>query len=425
MNSPIKSSRFSFFSIAALLTIVLLTACSDFFEPVESTSEPTEYGFNYWLLQETYLYEDELPQLDAQGDSVAELYEALEDPFTRYIPPSKSEETSSHINTSIVQGDIGLEYSLYPGAEHPLVISRVYPGSPADMAKVPRYGTILEINGVDIVGENAYSTYDSILNVNKAIDLKIAYQGDSLHYEMEKADIYAPTVFVDSMNGIEIITIRGFKPSTIDTKNGTLGELKAHLDSTQSTNSARLIDLRGNPGGHVNQCIAMADLFIKEGIISSRKWRSFEPDGESVYRNETEYAQSGDAGEEKKFIVLINKGSASCAEIFAVALQEEAGIPVAGETSYGKGIGQSTWNTPAGGLAIITNLEFLTPKGNSYHKKGIVPDFPCETASLQCGFDAIQNYYGKTKQKSIGFHINELPVLRKEKALIGALLQGN
>lgn len=409
----------------AAVFALFLAACSDFFEPVKSTPEPTEYSYNYWLLQRTYLYEGELPLLDADGDSISSLYNALNDPYTRYVPPSKSEETSSHINTSIVQGDIGLEYSLFPGMEHPLVIQRIYPNSPADRAKVPRYGNILEINGVEITGDNAYATYDSVLSQNKNIILTVSSQDDTLQFEMEKEDIYAPTVFADTINDIEIITIRGFKPSTIDAKEGTLGELRRHLDSTRTSKEVRLLDLRGNPGGHISQCIAMADLFIKEGIISTRKWRSISPDGESVHRSETEVAKSGDSGEDGKFVLLLNRGSASCTEIFAAALQEGRGIKVAGETSYGKGIGQSTWSTPAGGLAIITNLEFLTPKGNSYHKKGIIPDYPCETASIQCGFDAIQKYYESRKSKKESISLKDILVLRKESVVGGAFIEGD
>ena len=63
--------------LAFLFLLLFLTACSDFFHPVESTPEPTEYSYNYWLLQRTYLYEDELPQLDENGDSVQELYSKL------------------------------------------------------------------------------------------------------------------------------------------------------------------------------------------------------------------------------------------------------------------------------------------------------------------------------------------------------------
>lgn len=404
--------------------VLFFTACSDFFEPVDSTPEPTEYSYNYWLLRRTYLFEDELPLLDENGDSVSELYDKLSDPFTRYVLPSKSEATITHINTSVVPGDVGLEYFQITGAEHPLVIYRVYADGPAGRAGVPRHGNILNVNGVEITN---YEVYDSVLTYSKDISMQIAYMGDTALYEMVKEDVYAPTVFVDTSKNIPVITITGFKLMTADKVNGTLGELKAYLDSTQNVTEPRIIDLRNNPGGHVSHCVAMADLFIKNGVISTRAWRFFSGDGEPTYNRFSEMATPGHSGENGKFVMLVNKNSASCAEIFVAALHEGAGIPVAGQTTYGKGIGQSTWNTMNGGLAIITNLEFLTPQGNSYHKKGIVPDYPCDDVSLQCGVEAVYKYFGKStleKARDTLF-AEEHAVLRRTNDIGGAFMKGD
>lgn len=408
--------------VISLSSLVFLAACSDFFHPVESTPEPTEYSYNYWLLTRTYLYEDELPLLDEEGDSVNELYNKLSDPFTRYVPPAKSEQTRNHLNTSIIPGDVGMEYAAYYNMEYPILIYRVYKNGPAGRAGVPRFGNILSVNGVELKGENAFNTYDSLLTYNTEISMVVASNSDTTLYKMTKEDIYAPTVFIDTLNNIPFITITGFKLNTADQKNGTLGELRAYLEETRGTTQPRILDLRGNPGGHVSQCIAMADLFIEKGVISTRSWRSIAPDGNPIYKKVTETAKEGDAGEGGKFIALVNKGSASCAEIFAAAIQEGANIPIVGDTTYGKGIGQSSWNTMAGGLAIITNLDFLTPKNNSYHKTGIIPDYPCEPATIQCGLEALEHFYGKKSNKA---RVLEPVTLRRSLDMGGAILQGD
>lgn len=416
----------SVFCFFALLTI--LCGCSDFFKPVESTPEPTEYTYNYWLLERTYLFEEELENLDPEGDDPQTLYDILKDPFTRYVPPSKSESATITINTSIVPGDLGMEYLLYAFYPHPLCIARVYPDSPAGRAGIPRRGCIIDINGRELIqaeGSNlnsVYATYDSILRYNKDIELTVAYLDDTLTYQLQKEDVYAPTVFVDTLDEVIIVSITEFKQTTVDREQGSFGELKAYLDSTRNVKQPRILDLRGNPGGHVNQCVSMADLFIKSGPISTRSWRSFKGDGSPTKMESTVKAIEGDAGEDGKFIVLVNGGSASCAEIFTAAIAEGAGIPVAGTTTYGKGIGQTTWNTVTGGLAIITNLEFLTPKGNSYHKKGIIPDMQCETATLQCGFDALQKYYGKTSSNKMGLSLPQ-SISRSKASLGGAHIE--
>lgn len=398
-------SVFCIFAIS--LFAAFMCGCSDFMSPVESTPTPNEYEFNYWLLNSTYLFEEELPNLDPKGDSVQKLYATLEDPYTRYVAPSKSEAATQQMNTSIVEGDIGLEYMYNLNAEHPMFVYRVYPESPAALAKVPRHGNIISINGREIKSYEEKAVYDSIMNYSKEITLRIAFESDTSDYSMEKTTIYAPTIFVDTLDGMIYIQIREFKLNTFDKKNGTYGELKSYLDSTRNEKGVRILDLRNNPGGHVNQCVSMADLFVKEGTLSTRHWRTFNSEGKPTHYKISTNAKPGDAGENGKFLLLVNGNSASCAEIFTAAVTELAPIPVVGQTSYGKGIGQTSWSTKAGGLAIITNLEFLTPKGNSYHKKGIVPDYPCEiTGSVyDCVADAAEKEFGtKKSSKKAGLY---------------------
>lgn len=367
--------------------------------PVKSTPTPNEYEFNYWLLNHTYLFEEELAYLDPDGDSVQTLYSTLSDPYTRYVPPSKSDVTVQHMNTSIVEGDVGIEYIYDLNDPHMRMVSRVYPESPAAKAGVPRHGHIISINGHEVTGIDDIEVYDSIMDHTKDITLRIAYNSDTSDYQMEKATIYAPTIFIDTLYGMTYVQIREFKLNTYDKENGTFGELKTYLDSTRNEKGVRILDLRNNPGGHVNQCIGMADLFVKEGTLSTRHWRTFTADGGTEhYRSSTE-AKPGDSGEDGKFMILVNGNSASCAEIFTAAVTELAPIPVVGQTTFGKGIGQTTFSTKDNGLAIITNLEFLTPRGNSYHKKGIVPDYPCEiTASIyECVANAAEKEFGEKK----------------------------
>ncbi len=372
----------------AVLLLSLL-GCSDFIHPVKSTPEPTEYSFNYWLLQRLYLYEDELPNLPEEGDSVQTLYRILKDPYTSYTIPSKSEDRATQTNTSkIIGGDVGMRYYNIVDVEYPIFISRVYPKSPAGRAGVPRYGNILKVNGTKLKGEHAKATYDSTLAFNKNIDLLIAYKGDTTLYKLQKEEVFAPTVFVDTLfensskgyPGIIFVTIEGFKPVTADQDSGTYGELKSYLISSKKDKRVRVLDLRNNPGGHVNQCLSMADLFVSKGTLSTRKWRMLTADGGSATSISATVAKAGDVGESGKYIILANRGSASASEIFISAVTELTDIPLVGKTTYGKGIGQTQFWTYAHGIATVTDIEFKTPKGTSYHGKGIAPKYECEGA---------------------------------------------
>ena len=391
-------SRLSSF-VFRLSSLVLLAACSDFMSPVKETPEPTEYQYNYWLLEKTYLYEDELDKLDPDGDSVQALYRVLDDPYTRYVPPSKSKQSDRQMTTSVVEGDIGLEYMYDPEAEHILFVYRVYPKSPAAKAGVPRYGNIISINGHEIKTQDDIAVYDSIISFTQEISLKIKHDNTTRTYKMIKADIYAPTIFVDTIGELVYIQIKDFKPETVDRDSGSYGELRDYLDSTRNEKGVRVLDLRNNPGGYVSQCVSMADLFVKKGMLSKRKWKVFDANGNAVHRSDIRDAKPGDSGEDGKFLLLVNQNSASCAEIFTAAVTELAPIPVVGYTTFGKGIGQTTWATKAGGRAIITNLEFITPKNGSYHKTGIAPDYPCnEFESIyDCVEDAAKAEFGRKK----------------------------
>ena len=410
-------SRFSPFMVVVFF--LLLTACSDFISPVKSTPEPTEYSFNYWLLQRIYLYEDELSNLPVNGDSIQVLYKTLTDPFTTYTPPSKSEERVTHINTSmVIGGDIGMRYFYNRNQEYPIIITQVYPKAPAGRAGVPKYGNILKANNIELKGDKAQNIYDSIVDYSETVNILVAFRNDTKLYKLKKETVYAPTIFIDTLYqdssknapGIVFITIEGFKLTTADPDSGTYGELKSYLDSTKSDKRVRVLDLRGNPGGHVNQCIAMADLFVSKGTLSTRRQRSLDEDGETKYTTTSINAKAGDPGESGKFIILANRGSASCAEIFIAAVTETTDIPFVGTRTYGKGIGQSTFYTYAGGLATITNFEFLTPKGNSYHKIGIIPKYECNDLGENCAAQLAHELYGvkiPSQDNSLAKHGNE------------------
>lgn len=409
-----------------LPALIFFAACSDFLQPVESTPTPTEFEYNYWLLQRTYLFEDELPNLDPEGDSVQTLYEALKDPYTRYVPPSKSEAVSISINTSIVEGDVGMEYMLLANSLYPIFTYRVYPDGPAGRAGIPRYGNIRSVNGVELTGDDAFATYNAILDTSAQVELVIYRDSTETTYNITKETVYAPTVFVDTLNSVIFVTITEFKLNTADKDSGTVGELKAYLDSTQNEKSTRVINISKNPGGHVSQCVRAADMFVSQGTLSTREWRTFAPDGKNAYKKLSMEAVKGDPGEKGKFVILASGGSASCAEIFAASVSELTDTPILGKTTFGKGIGQTNWKTIAGGLAIITNLEFKTPKGNSYHKKGIVPDYECDGDMVLCVSDFVKSKSGAlAKPGKTPEDLSPFSIIERNPNVGGAILQQN
>jgi carboxyl-terminal processing protease len=135
-----------------------------------------------------------------------------------------------------------------------------------------------------------------------------------------------------------------------------------------------VIDLRGNPGGLLDQAIAVSDDFLEKGAIVLTKGRGLE---ETQRAN----ARPGDIAEGKQVVVLINGGSASASEIVAGALQDHKRATIIGTRSFGKGSVQTI--IPLGGGAQngairLTTARYYTPSGRSIQAKGIEPDVQVE-----------------------------------------------
>ena len=155
-------------------------------------------------------------------------------------------------------------------------------------------------------------------------------------------------------------------------KNG-IDDMKAELgDNLQGI----VLDLRNNPGGLLDQAIAVSDAFLEKGEIVSTRGR----DNENVQRYN---ARAGDLADGLPMVVLINGGSASASEIVAGALQDHRRAVVLGTASFGKGSVQTIIPLQRNGAMRLTTARYYTPSGRSIQAKGIEPDILVEPATVQ------------------------------------------
>src|SRR5258707_14507086 len=137
-----------------------------------------------------------------------------------------------------------------------------------------------------------------------------------------------------------------------------------------------VLDLRNNPGGLLDQAIAVSDAFIERGeIVSTRGRRS-----EDAQRYN---ARAGDIANGLPIVVLINGGSASASEIVAGALQDHRRAILLGTKSFGKGSVQTIIPLPGHGAMRLTTARYYTPSGRSIQAKGIEPDIYVEPAKIE------------------------------------------
>jgi carboxyl-terminal processing protease len=151
--------------------------------------------------------------------------------------------------------------------------------------------------------------------------------------------------------------------------------MKQAVDDMKKTIGPKLkgyvIDLRNNPGGLLDQAIAVSDAFLEKGAIVLTKGRNA---GESNRAN----AKPGDITDGKPVVVLINGGSASASEIVAGALQDHKRASVIGTRSFGKGSVQTMIPLGANGGLRLTTARYYTPSGRSIQATGISPDYAVE-----------------------------------------------
>jgi len=204
---------------------------------------------------------------------------------------------------------------------------------------------------------------------------------------MRKGEIQEPTVYLDSIEGIPYVQIKSYKVNT-NNPHGTYSEFRNVLQEIKGAKAA-IMDLRGNPGGNIGHCTAMAAELVplnSELVYDVQHYRDSKRG--NVVDISHDYArdfltQEG-LGVNIKWVILMNKGSASCSERFTAAVKyNRPETVVIGQTSYGKGIGQMYAKTYMGGLAYITCLQTFYPNGETFHNIGIIPDIPTEPGNIE------------------------------------------
>jgi carboxyl-terminal processing protease len=288
------------------------------------------------------------------------------DPHSAYLNPKSFRDMQ--VQTRGEFGGLGIEVTMENG-----VVKVVSPidDTPASKAGLLTNDLITHLDGEQIVGLTLEQAVEKMRGpVNTPISLTIVRKGrdDAFDVKIVRDVIRINAVKARAEGDVIYVKLSTFNEQTHANLVKAIENLKK---SAGKTLKGYVIDLRGNPGGLLDQAIAVSDDMLEKGAIVLTKGRGLE---ETQRAN----ARPGDITEGKPITVLINGGSASASEIVAGALQDHKRATVIGTRSFGKGSVQTIIPLGANGAIRLTTARYYTPSGRSIQAKGIDPDVVVE-----------------------------------------------
>ena len=356
---PFIMGIFLLIFVTAGITTIALTAGD---EKVQSIA-PSKYP-QFEKLYSTYdtIKKDYYKDIDDENlvnGAIEGMIKGLDDPYSDYMDQKEAKSFNESISSSF-EG-IGAEIQEQDGKI--MVVSPIK-GSPAEKAGIRPNDIIESVNGKSIEG---LSATEAVLKIRgkkgTKVVLTISRAGEAkpVSVTIVRDTIPIETVYSEMLDdGIAKIQVTSFSEHTVEELHTALNEM------SKKDMKGLILDLRGNPGGLLDQAIAMASIFVPNGeIVLQVENRAGEKE---VYKSEN------DGEFDLPVVVLIDDGSASASEIVAAAVSESADISLIGVKSFGKGTVQSAQDFKDGSNLKFTAFKWLTPEGNWIHKKGISPD---------------------------------------------------
>lgn len=292
------------------------------------------------------------------------------DPHSSYLDPKNAREMQ--IQTKGEFGGLGIEVTLENG-----LVKVVSPldDTPAFRAGVKPGDFITHIDGEQVVGLTLGEAVDKMRGpAGSDIIITIRREGEEpFDLTITRAVIKIEAARSRTIGNVGYIRVTSFSEQAGIGVEKAMERIREKLGPDLQ---GIVLDLRNNPGGLLDEAIAVSDAFLDKGEIVSTRGR----DTESIERRN---ARPGDIAEGLPIVVLINGGSASASEIVAGALQDHGRALVLGTRSFGKGSVQSVIPLGPYGAIRLTTARYYTPSGRSIQAKGIEPDIIVEQARLE------------------------------------------
>ena len=293
------------------------------------------------------------------------------DPHSAYLDPEEYE--ALHEDTKGEFSGIGVVLTI---KDDILTVISPIEGTPAHRAGIKAGDVIIKVNGEpahDMTITEAVNKIKGIKGTKLTLTILRKGAGASIDFELMRDDIPLESIKHLTLSpGYAYVAITNFNENTTQ----DLEKAVKALEKESKPISGMVLDLRGNPGGLLQQAVSTVDLFLKKGTIVSIKGRNVK---------DSKSWEAIDDGNEKTFplVVLINGGSASASEIVAGALQDHKRALILGTPSFGKGSVQNIKPLGDGSALKLTVARYYTPSGKSIQAEGIIPDIDMTYTKLK------------------------------------------
>jgi len=343
-----------------------------------AAADATELPPEFDILQEAWrtltqssIYKDELDVQKLSQGAVHGMMEALEeDPYAAYLDPDLHKMQQEDMGGSF-QG-IGARVAFREGR---VIVLAPLPGTPAERAGLRPGDVIMEVDGQSTLGMNLYEVVMLIRGPrDTSVSLDIRHPGEdetvTVTVVRDLIDVLSVTLEMLPVD-VAHLRIEEFSEDTDDELSAALGRM--------DTQGARglLLDLRNNPGGLLTAVVQVASYFLRSGLVL------YEEDSQGVRRDwqVEKVAEVVDI----PMVVLVNRFSASGAEVLAGALRDHDRAVLVGERTFGKGSVNNLHALSDGSAMYFTVARWYTPSGTLIEGEGLEPDFPVAPSADESG----------------------------------------
>ena len=331
-----------------------------------AASSPTEFGMikEAWdTIHQQYVAKDELDDQELIHGAIEGMTDAVGDTgHTDFMTPQEREERNDALSGSYV----GIGVRIDETEDGLPRIVAVFKGSPAEKAGLRSDDVIVAVDGETTVGRS----------IDEVADLVRGEAGTTVELTIRHSDATEQTLSIVRADvPIEPVTwavVPGSKTALIRLEQfsaGAADDMVQALKDARAAGAERIVlDLRGNPGGYVNEAVGVASQFLSSGIVYIER---------NADDERTEHPVSPDGvATDLPLVVVVDGTTASSSEIVSGALQDAKRAKVVGETTFGTGTVLGEFTLSDGSALRIGTVEWLTPEGRRIWHEGIAPDVP-------------------------------------------------